>query len=116
VPGPEAVGGVMNAVLAIRAELTQDDVLTVVVGLVAGVLSLPPGEVTPEARLLEDLGAESIDLLDLRFRIEDALGLKVSAEGFIEVCGRGLSPSEFRSAFTVSALATYLAARLGARR
>jgi len=41
------------------------------------VLSVEPEEVTPSARFFADLGGESIDLLDLSFRLEKKLGTKI---------------------------------------
>ncbi len=36
-----------------------------------------PEDITPETRLKEDLELESMDLLDMRFQIEEKLGLKI---------------------------------------
>jgi acyl carrier protein len=46
---------------------------------VAQALGLDTDEVTADATLLDDLGAESIDLLDLLFRLERLVGVKISA-------------------------------------
>ena len=40
-------------------------------------LGLDDDEVTPEATLIEDLGAESIDFLDIVFRLEKAFDIKI---------------------------------------
>ena len=40
-------------------------------------LGLDDDEVTPEARLSADLGAESIDFLDITFRLEKAFDIKI---------------------------------------
>jgi acyl carrier protein len=108
----EALEGMMIALGASNSE----KVLPVVTDIVATVLSLAPEEVKADARFFDDLGAESIDLLDLRFRIEDALGLRCSNAELFESCGPGLSPSEFRAAFTVRALAHFVAERLEERK
>jgi acyl carrier protein len=42
-------------------------------------LALDDDEVTPESTLMDDLGAESIDLLDILFRIEKSTGVKIEA-------------------------------------
>lgn len=47
---------------------------------IAEALECDPSEVRPNASLMDDLGAESIDLLDINFRIERAFGMKVSDE------------------------------------
>jgi acyl carrier protein len=55
-----------------RAELTER-----VVAIVAEALDRSPAEVTPHASLVDDLGAESIDFLDIGFRIESAFELQI---------------------------------------
>ncbi len=44
-------------------------------------LELDPEEVTYDARLLDDLGAESLDLLDVVFRLERAFGIQIPRGG-----------------------------------
>ena len=75
-------------------------------------LSLRPDQVRPESRLIEDLGAESIDLLDLRFRIEKTFGFRISTQDLAEAFGTGIAPEEFRRRFTVAALCDYVRMRL----
>jgi acyl carrier protein len=48
-----------------------------VIGLVAEALDVDPSAVTPSASLVDDLGAESIDFLDILFRVESAFGIKI---------------------------------------
>lgn len=43
-------------------------------------LSVDPDEVTEDATLTGDLGAESIDILDIAFRLEKAFGIKIGQE------------------------------------
>ncbi|MGE3920707.1 MAG: acyl carrier protein [Gammaproteobacteria bacterium] len=63
--------------------------------IVADVLAVDESEVTPESSLMGDLGAESIDFLDLVFRLERGFGIKIP-RGQIEKEARGtLSESEF---------------------
>jgi acyl carrier protein len=45
--------------------------------LVADVLVVPLEQVTPECFLVSDLGAESIDFLDLVFQLEEALSKRI---------------------------------------
>ena len=46
-------------------------------------LSVEEDEVTEEATLTGDLGAESIDFLDIVFRLEKAFGIKIPQEELI---------------------------------
>jgi acyl carrier protein len=43
-------------------------------------LGVDDDEVKPEATLMGDLGAESIDFLDIVFRLEKAFGIKIPRE------------------------------------
>lgn len=63
--------------------------------IVADVLVIDKGEITPDSSLIKDLGAESIDFLDLVFRLERAFNVKIP-RGQIEKDARGeLSDEEF---------------------
>jgi acyl carrier protein len=62
---------------------------------VAGALGLDADEVTPEATLMGDLGAESIDLLDMLFRIERSTGVKIQASDLGEYIQGGIPDEEF---------------------
>jgi acyl carrier protein len=77
-----------------------------VIEIVAGALDRPPDEVGLSASLIDDLGAESIDFLDIRYRVETAFRIKVADEeiwsgelrleesGLLE--GNGVSPEGLR--------------------
>lgn len=54
-------------------------VTAAVVDAVAAAVRVDLDEVTYDATLLGDLGAESIDLLDILFRLERALSVRISA-------------------------------------
>jgi acyl carrier protein len=57
--------------------MTQDEVLTKVQQVLVDALGVDDDEVTLEATLVDDLGAESIDFLDIVFRLEKAFGIKI---------------------------------------
>jgi acyl carrier protein len=58
-------------------------------------LALDDDEVTPEATLMDDLGAESIDLLDILFRIEKSTGVKIEASDLGDYIQGGIPDEEF---------------------
>lgn len=58
-------------------------------------LGVEDDEVTREATLLGELGAESIDLLDILFRIERATGVKIEAGDLAEHIQGGIPDDEF---------------------
>src|SRR5271165_1928361 len=52
--------------------MTREEIYAKVQGVLVDALGVDPDEVTPKAKLREDLGAESIDFLDIVFRLEKA--------------------------------------------
>ncbi len=75
-------------------------------------LDVTPEEIVPKARVIDDLGAESIDLLDIRFRVERALGLRITNAELTAAFSAAKSAEEFRRLFTVGAMGDYLVGRL----
>jgi acyl carrier protein len=65
-------------------------------------------KITPEARVFDDLGAESLDLLDIRFRVDESFGVKTSDEDLIRSLGDGLSSEEIHEKLTVRKLILYI--------
>ena len=59
------------------ATMTPDEILTKVREVLVDALGVDDEEVTPQARLVADLNAESIDFLDIVFRLEKAFGVKI---------------------------------------
>ncbi len=57
--------------------MTQDEVFSKVQEVLVDALGVDDDEVTPDAKLVDDLGAESIDFLDIVFRLEKAFGIKI---------------------------------------
>ncbi|MBH5338409.1 acyl carrier protein [Streptomyces pactum] len=58
-------------------------------------LGAEPEEVVPDATLLDALGAESIDLLDILFRLERSLGIKIQAAELAAYVQGGIPDEEF---------------------
>jgi acyl carrier protein len=59
---------------------SRDQICQEVQELLADALGVDNDEVKPEATLMGDLGAESIDFLDIVFRLEKAFGIKIPRE------------------------------------
>ena len=57
--------------------MTLEAIFGKVKALLVDALSVDDDEVTPQARLQADLNAESIDFLDIVFRLEREFGLKI---------------------------------------
>ena len=60
------------------ATMSQDEIFEKVQEVLEDALGVDDDEVTPEATLTGDLGAESIDFLDIVFRLEKAFNIKIS--------------------------------------
>ena len=56
---------------------TAEQVFDSVQEVLVDALGVDDEEVTPQAKLVADLGAESIDFLDIVFRLEKAFGIKI---------------------------------------
>ena len=59
------------------AQLTEEQVFDKVREVLVDSLGLDEDEVVSEAKLAADLGAESIDFLDIVFRLEKSFGVKI---------------------------------------
>lgn len=57
--------------------VTENDVYQIIRGILIDALGVEEEDVRPEARLTDDLGAESIDYLDIFFQIEKKLGVRI---------------------------------------
>lgn len=69
--------------------------LPAVQSAVADALGIDEAEVVPEATLLDDLGAESIDLLDILFRLERTSGVKIAVSDIAALLQGGIPDEEF---------------------
>jgi acyl carrier protein len=56
---------------------TKEEVFDKVRGALVEALGVDEDEVTPQATLVGDLGAESIDFLDILFRLQKAFNIKI---------------------------------------
>lgn len=60
--------------------MDRDEIFQKVQAVLVDALGVDDDEVTSEATLMGDLGAESIDFLDIVFRLEKSFGIKVPRE------------------------------------
>lgn len=58
--------------------MDRDEVFEKVREVLVDALAVDDDEVTPEATLIGDLGAESIDILDISFKLEQAFDFKIA--------------------------------------
>src|SRR5213080_4626661 len=77
---------------------TSEEIYEAVQQAIVDALGVDEDEVTPDATLLGELGAESIDLLDILFRLERKLGVKIQASDLAAHVQGGISDEEFGDA------------------
>ena len=75
--------------------MTETEINDAVKEAIVLALGVDDDEVTPNATIFDDLGAESIDLLDVLFRIERSTGVKIQAADIGEHIQGGIPDDEF---------------------
>jgi acyl carrier protein len=55
---------------------------------------VPAEKITPEAHVINDLGIDSLDFLDIVFAIDKAFGIKVPVEAWTQEVNAGKAPAE----------------------
>jgi acyl carrier protein len=81
-----------------QTEITKEEILAVlptVSATIADALGCDLEDVKPDASLIEDLDAESIDFLDMVFRLERAFKVKIPRGKIVESARGTLSEAEF---------------------
>lgn len=75
--------------------MTNEEIAEAVRTSVAEALGVEEDEVAPDSTLMDELGAESIDLLDILFRIERSIGVKIQAGDLSDYVQGGIPDEEF---------------------
>ena len=84
------------------AQQVEKDVVQTVREVIAEALARDVSEIQPEHNLMEDLGAESLDFLDIVFKLERAFGIQIT-RGEMERAARGdMTDEEFAPAGVIS--------------
>src|SRR3990172_8053004 len=88
-----------------NANITKEEILAVfpkVAATMADALGCDAEKVKPDASLIDDLGAESIDFLDIVFRLERGFKVKIPRGKIVEEARGDLSEAEFDKGGIVS--------------
>jgi len=88
-----------------NTDITKEEIMAVypkIAEIIAAALPCEIEKVTLDASLIDDLGAQSIDFLDIVFRLERGFKVKIPRGKIIEEARGNLSPAEFEQAGVVS--------------
>src|SRR5438132_11144982 len=88
-----------------NTNITKEEIMAIfpkVAATMADALGCDLEKVKPESSLIDDLGAESIDFLDIVFRLERAFKVKIPRGKILEQARGTLSESEFEKGGVVS--------------
>jgi acyl carrier protein len=88
-----------------NTNITNDEIAAIfpkVAETVADALGCDVEQVKPDSSLINDLGAESIDFLDIIFRLERAFKVKIPRGKLVEDARGDLSEAEFEKGGIVS--------------
>ena len=72
--------------------MNRDEIIQQVQEVLVDALGVDDDEVTAQATLMGDLGAESIDFLDIVFRLEKTFGIKIPREELFPAEGLMTNP------------------------
>jgi len=78
----------VGCIVTVLMEMSQDAILEKVRSIVAEQLSVDGGEVKPESNFQNDLGADSLDTVELVMALEEAFDIEIpdeAAEGIATV-------------------------------
>jgi acyl carrier protein len=84
--------------------------------IVVRALRVKPDRVTPEARLFADLGAESIDMIDIRFNVETAFKIKIGDYEIERSLGDSVTAQQIAEKLSMSSVCDFVEWRLGEAR
>ncbi|WP_160122506.1 acyl carrier protein [Rhodovarius lipocyclicus] len=62
--------------------------------IIAETANVDRATITPEAHVINDLGIDSLDFLDIVFAIDKEFGIKVPVEAWTEQVNTGKAPAE----------------------
>ena len=65
-----------------------------VADIVSDTCDIPRDEITPESHVIEDLGIDSLDFLDVAFAIDKAFGIKMPFEQWTQEVNEGKASAE----------------------
>ena len=81
--------------------LPESEIIQKVTAIISEALRVKPEKILPQSKLFSDLGSESLDILDIRFRLEKAFNIKIEDGEIISSLGQNLTNQQIDELFTV---------------
>ncbi|MFX0198353.1 MAG: acyl carrier protein [Candidatus Hodarchaeota archaeon] len=75
--------------------MTEQEIFERLIPLVREVTGVREDQITMDSGLMQDLGAESVDLLDFSFLIEENFGIVIDADEFEQQASKKLNNEEY---------------------
>jgi acyl carrier protein len=85
--------------------VTYEEIVPRVARCVAEVLALEPGQVRPESRLMDELGADSLDLVELMYLLEQEFDVTLSKDDMSLTAQLGLAEEQIHEQERLTPLA-----------
>jgi acyl carrier protein len=74
--------------------VTDQEITSKVIDCVAKSLALSPDVIQPDSKVIAELGADSLDFMDMIFALEQSFGIRLQKENFNLVSRLGLEQAE----------------------
>jgi acyl carrier protein len=81
-----------------------------VIKVVSDALRVKPEKISPQSTIFHDLGAESLDIIDIRFRLEREFGVRIS-DGEIMESFKGAPADVIEREFSVAHIVDFITAK-----
>jgi acyl carrier protein len=94
--------------------LSKDQIKNNVYEVINVTLRIPTDKIKDNSRLFTDLGAESIDLLDIRFELERVFDLSIKDTEISESIGKDATQGLIHEMLTVSKITEFVEKKLSA--
>ena len=92
--------------------LSNEEILPKLTNIIVEALRIDRQRINWEAKLFLDLEAESLDVIDIRFRIEQDFGFKIKDREIVESLGKELTSQEITEKLTIGSIVEFISQRL----
>jgi len=98
-----------------REKFSPDRIKKEVINIIVSTLRVPKEKILPESRLFNDLEAESIDMLDIRYELERTFGVSISDGEIRESIAKEFPGENIPGKMTVDSIIKFMEYKLDAK-